>query len=580
MSFQETFSVSELERMCAMSEYLEESDIHMNDKTISWDGNIIYYKNRKPKATGNEYLIPIQIKGKCYEELPVEKTISYSVETKDLNNYLNNGGAIFILGAIEKQTGHVKMYAKILLPVDIIKIVNGKDKQGHHTIHLTHMEKVRDLEKLCVLFSENKPKQAFLTKDMPIPDYANASEIFISTLSGEYTDPAVAMVKNSATYLYMKKDGIDIPMIISNLVTSVPGTILIKIDEKINKRYPVQFIYEKDITTILINSAIEIKIHEKSEQISIKILESYTLNFQVTYENAGLIVAFSVSNECWIENIQLNKKHIDPIKTKFTNKFLDYYKSVLKMGELLDELNISKGLLQTDDVMKSKDALIFLRDALVEKHPVSLPFAKERDCNIYKHIIGRKRLLLEYEKTEGDKYILRKYLEEGQRIVILVETTDGEKRCVNRWFALRGDEVSNILFDEKVLLTEMAKISEAEQEQLLGLVLDCLTAYDSEGEERMLVLAEKLLEIYKCRKHDEVLEIINNLQIVARKRELNEDEIKSLVPLKYSPNIYARCCACILLKQYDEFEFHKNELSNQERHELYTWPIINLLPKD
>ena len=47
MSSQETFSITTLQRMCAMSEYLDESDIHMNDKTVSWDGNIIYYKNKK-----------------------------------------------------------------------------------------------------------------------------------------------------------------------------------------------------------------------------------------------------------------------------------------------------------------------------------------------------------------------------------------------------------------------------------------------------------------------------------------------------------------------------------------------------
>ena len=182
---------------------------------------------------------------------------------------------------------------------------------------------------------------------------------------------------------------------------------------------------------------------------------------------------------------------------------------------------------------------------VIEKHPVVLPFGKERECNIYKHIIWRKRLLLEYEKTESDKYILRKYLEEGQCIVILVETTDGEKRSVNRCFALLGDDVPNVLFDEKTLLNEISKISETEQEQLLGLVLDCLTPYDTQGEERILVLAEKLLDIYKHKKYDEVMEIIYNLQFAARKRELNEDEIKSLVLLKYSPNIYARCCACI-----------------------------------
>ena len=92
MSSQETFSITTLQRMCAMSEYLDESDIHMNDKTVSWDGNIIYYKNKKPTSTGNEFLIPIQVKGKEYNTLPDSDSISYPVDIYDLKNYLKNGG--------------------------------------------------------------------------------------------------------------------------------------------------------------------------------------------------------------------------------------------------------------------------------------------------------------------------------------------------------------------------------------------------------------------------------------------------------------------------------------------------------
>ncbi len=34
MGSQELFSVTELQRMCEMSEYLDGKDIHMNDKTL------------------------------------------------------------------------------------------------------------------------------------------------------------------------------------------------------------------------------------------------------------------------------------------------------------------------------------------------------------------------------------------------------------------------------------------------------------------------------------------------------------------------------------------------------------------
>ena len=152
MSSQETFSITTLQRMCARSEYLDESDIHMNDKTVSWDGNIIYYKTKKPASTGNEFLIPIQVKGKEYNTLPDSDSISYPVDINDLKNYLKNGGVIFFVDAISKTEYSDKMYAKILLPVDIVHIMKGKEEQGSITVHLNHVKTVRELEELCVLF--------------------------------------------------------------------------------------------------------------------------------------------------------------------------------------------------------------------------------------------------------------------------------------------------------------------------------------------------------------------------------------------------------------------------------------------
>ena len=88
---------------------------------------------------------------------------------------------------------------------------------------------------------------------------------------------------------------------------------------------------------------------------------------------------------------------------------------------MVDELKISKRLLKTSDAMSAEQSLLFLKRALIEKSIVSLPFAKGEECNIYKQIIGEKRLLLEYEKS-GDGYIVRNFLEAGKRFAILVET--------------------------------------------------------------------------------------------------------------------------------------------------------------
>lgn len=231
MGSQETFSVTELQRMCEMSEYLDGKDIHMNDKTVSWDGNIIYFKNKKPTVTGNEFLIPVQVKGKEYKTLPDKNRISFSVETVDLKNYLKNEGIIFFVIAIEKCSYRTKMFAKILLPIDLVGIMNNKEEQGSIIIHLNHIETVKELEEICSFFNENRPKQSYINIQNFNPKSEDMSEFTVSILPSKYRNPAIAIVKNRMKYLYLKKGNLEIPLVATDFITSTEGKIKIKIDE-------------------------------------------------------------------------------------------------------------------------------------------------------------------------------------------------------------------------------------------------------------------------------------------------------------------------------------------------------------
>ncbi len=118
---------------------------------------------------------------------------------------MKNGGVIFFVDAISKSEYIDKMYAKILLPVDIVHIMKGKEKQGSITIHLSYVKTVRELEELCVLFKENRPKQAMVGVGKSIPDYDNISNFTISTLPTPYMNPAIAIAKSPFKYMYTKK---------------------------------------------------------------------------------------------------------------------------------------------------------------------------------------------------------------------------------------------------------------------------------------------------------------------------------------------------------------------------------------
>ena len=536
-----------------------------------------FRNSKKPASTGNEFLIPIQVKGKEYNILPDSDSISYPVDINDLKNYLKNGGVIFFVDAISKTEYNDKMYAKILLPVDIVHIMKGKEEQGSITVHLNHVKTVRELEELCVLFKENRPKQAMVGVGKSIPDYDNISNFTISTLPTPYMNPAIAIAKSPFKYVYTKKDGMEIPVLLTDLVTATESEWLIKIDDKIEQRYPVRHIYELNQTTTRISEIIEFVLTEKSQKTTIRCIEATNYNFETVFQASKIIIAVSDAKEVMIENISLGKNFLGEIQTAFTERFLVYHKRIVQLGETLAELNIKRSLFKTKEILDAEPTIFFLKKGLVEMKVLSLPFQADENCGLYKQIIGRRKLLLEYEKIQEDGYIIRNYLKDGKRIAIFADIPDGKTQKISRWFALRDEDISQMIFDEKDLLEEMYNIGEEETDQLLGLILDFLKSYDKERDKNLLLLAEKLINILEKYSIDSTIFTINRLQIIARKRELELEERKTLAQIKYSENIFARCCACILLKQFDEFDIHMQQLSATEKEEFYSWPIVSLL---
>ena len=542
MGSQELFSVTELQRMCEMSEYLDGKDIHMNDKTVSWDGNIIYFKNKKPSVTGNEFLIPVQVKGKEYEILPNKDKISYPVETVDLKNYLKNEGIIFFVVAIEKCSYRTKMFAKILLPTDLVRIMNGKEEQGSISIHLSCIKTVKELEEISVFFNVNRPKQSYINIQEFNPESEDISEFTVSVLPSKYRNPVIAIAKNRMKYLYLKKGNLEIPLVDTDLVTSKEGKIKIQIDGDIEREYTVKRTFSAESTSLLIGQVIEINYLEEEGQIKISCLDCSNIDFQNVYEIAKVIIAFSSGKKIIIESMQLNESHMNQIKSSFSTEFIEYYKKVIKIGYMLEELKISKSLFTTKD-----------------------------------QIVGKKVLILEYEMVQENRYIVRDYMRDGKRISLFGETIGYEPILLNNYFVLLNNDVNVVIFEEQSFLDAMSKIVIGEVSYLINLFLKFLEAYDKGRKRRMLLLAEKLFDILKEKvtSDNEELMIINKFQIIARKRKLNANEREELLPIKYSANCLARCCACILLGQKTEFEMHLEKLSEQEKVELYSWPIMS-----
>ncbi len=575
MGKQETFSVSEIRRLCAASEYLDESDIHEGDKTVSFDGNIIYYQNKKPKAVGSEIFIPVQIKGKEYKKLPTKNMISYSVSLRDLNNYFKNGGVIFFVVAIEKETNLLKTYAKILLPIDIQQIKTGKEEQDDISINLALIHTPFDLETICDLFAKNRLKQSLVILGAPVPDFSTIRELSVSLVNNRYVDPAIAIAKSSIKYVYAKQYGIEIAVSATNFMTSKESHFHIVAGDYIHV-FPVKHIYSLHNTVTTINDIIKINFDEKNKKVHFSLLDYSNTDFDKIYEIAKFLLAVSKSEDIIVNGVSVFADMINPIKKKMSKGFIKHINHVIKLGELLDCLNIPIKAFTIKEVGESEKILLILKEALINHKPVSLNV--ENDCGVYYQKIGSKKIVLEYVKDENGLFSVCNYLEDGKRIMIFDGNAE-EPQPLSKWFSILPENIADTIFDQNQMLEDLSESeNKSDFEYLTFFILALINEYDSTKQKKFLDFATELQNIIEKKLPDTEANIINRMQINYRKGALAPEQKRELEELKAkSCNLLAICCACLLLKQYNEFEIHFKELDLEEQEALKEWPIYNLV---
>ena len=137
-----------------------ESNISRNDKSPSWDGEIIVHRENDNTKKGI-IRIPVQVKGETCKMFP--KTYSFpKMKIIDLENYLRDGGCVFFLVYINKMNTDIrKICYAILTPMKIKDILSEiKEGQKEKTIYLKEFPN-DDKQKLNVFLNcyNNSQKQ-------------------------------------------------------------------------------------------------------------------------------------------------------------------------------------------------------------------------------------------------------------------------------------------------------------------------------------------------------------------------------------------------------------------------------------
>lgn len=127
----EQIGTSAVEQLLARTDLLM-ADINKNDKLPCWDGDVYVYKD--PGKEKHQLLGRVPVQVKCQEDRRNNNTLywKYSVKLSDIQNYYNDGGAIYFVVKTDGKTEVI--YYKVLLPVDLLKIINQYNEQKQHTL--------------------------------------------------------------------------------------------------------------------------------------------------------------------------------------------------------------------------------------------------------------------------------------------------------------------------------------------------------------------------------------------------------------------------------------------------------------
>lgn len=214
--------------------------INDGDKEPCWDGNIYIHENSR-HSKKNIKRIPTQVKGKDVKTKSVKDKIKYRVKYDDLKAYMMDGGTLFFVVYIEKETGEaLQIYYADLLPIRIMKILEQTQDSYSIDFFSFPSDNKEKIEVVLNAYNDAQRQKSFAGKRLPTIDELNRKGI-MESLSFHVTHvgkeispntiPQVMEGKSITLYANIKGNPIGIPVEQHQNITQV--TTCQKFDKKI-----------------------------------------------------------------------------------------------------------------------------------------------------------------------------------------------------------------------------------------------------------------------------------------------------------------------------------------------------------
>lgn len=568
-------SISELKSWIAEHDLLDEY-INDNDKEPSWDGYIMVYTDEDLKAEHIKYKIPVQVKGKCKNELINRKMITYPVEYRHLQNYYFDGGVVYFVIAISEDAKRKTIFANALTPVKLKELLKSAEKKPNQTknIPLQRLKDVHELYILLLQYGHDSKRQGtgqceLMRKTIDLSKLRDIDKLEATVISANSEKEALKKIFSGEVGLFghLEKSDIWLPVEYSQQIRFKVRTVrchdeLVKVDGiEFYKRFRI----EEDDESIKIIF---------SDNLYIKLTDiGYTMNLALngTVESLRQDVLFMkalLSGHI----LQLGKMvEIEIHSDAIGNDFLEGIKITDAFTRACEQFDVRPSKKMKDYTEQDWKKMQELTNLY---HGYIIP----KDGDIAWHMWWWENKLYPFIVYRENNKVRAINIFKDDKCV--TEVKFEEKKYRVPVFASLNRDFWSKLYDvrEQTLIKqiEQSDINMETAPVFISIFIELMWAYDDIENEKYynaaFLIIEKLIEL----DNDNVAATINRMQLIYRKRELAEEEMRKLEAID-DQDYLAKCAANILLDNKRIAKKYLEKMSEEDKNKFKQNPIYNLL---
>ena len=566
--------------------------INNNDKDPSWDGFIYLYTNEDLKVENIKYRIPVQVKGKNNEEL-LEKGLTkgkvyYPVEYKHLKKYFEDGGIVYFVIVIsdygEKKAIFYNALTTIKLKRILKELVNKRKVLKEDSTKNITLQLIKDKNELFQVldrFGYNKEQQGsgngeIIKRAITIKDIDKLKNIRLRIYSNESLFDINNKISTGEICLYGE---------ISDLNIWLPFEL--KEQKNFNLKRNIsqnigcskKIYYTKTIVEALNKNEITVNLSENLKLIinNEKDSKDY-LKIDLNFNTAGSIKSICYDLE-FIERLSEEKQLYINNKLACELKDIDISIDEMEVFKTFNKALSSFNINYNKKVLDFKEEDWKFINTLADIYLGNINDFKE-EYKVYNLPIGEKIIqFLFFNKEKGNIIVDNTTL--PKNIEFTIDDEEHNEHKIPFFIYYKREDWNKLYdFEEELLLNEIEKndFDNFTQDMFYNLFIELLASYDINKNEKYYNMANlicnKLLEVNPNNKYG----IINKFQLLKRKGDLTEEQLKELDNMLNNNSDKMLICAInILLENKYQAKKVFKDLTEEEKNVFENFPIYNLL---